>query len=348
MLLLTVSFSVFSCSKTERISENPDAKSKLLATPKLENGMLAFSDYASFENFISKIDAGADVDIPKFNSLLEVITEASRSEQENDDKINDLIDFDFPTSYQKVLNKDGKVKIGNEFVWYTQGKKYFIPSEDAELMTVASLERAGVKSLAVGKNIIGIQLNKTGNNVLSTNNSRFQGGEKIMSANNTISSIDIGVNGLDAKYQHEFYATAPAAGCRKYVHEIFTFFDGYYNVGGAVIYTAYAYLRIKLEWKTCSRSKWNLASEMRNITYSINGSAEAMNFSFGGYDPGPSFNLNSTTTSNGILSVLLAKRGGSGTMTNPYWRISMSGSISQHIIGDSPSNLWTNTGNPLW
>lgn len=81
--------------------------------------------------------------------------------------------------------------------------------------------------------------------------------------NGKANKIAIGINSLDARWQKEFYQDAPASGCRKYVHEIKTYADAFNAgdpiCGSSVTYYTSAYLRIKLEWKTCRRNSWNLS-----------------------------------------------------------------------------------------
>jgi hypothetical protein len=240
-----------------------------------------------------------------------------------------------PTSYQILLNEEGEIQVGDTIVWYNQGSKYYVAANDA-----AALQK--------------IKKNPS----LAVSTTKYSVTPIVKLGTPRTETIGFGLNDLNANYQKEFYAQAPAAGCRKYVHELKSFLDGWqeYNdpfCGYIVTYYSRLYMSLKLEWKTCSRTSWNPAGEARTLRWTLNkniylrgvrppcGTVQA-NIPFTGTEQSSTGNA----TSN--VDILLASHGGNSSSDDIYWEVSLSGSIYHHVNGDIQSNEWNHIGQPFF
>ncbi|HMR92223.1 MAG TPA: hypothetical protein PKC69_07905 [Chitinophagaceae bacterium] len=307
---------------------------------KVEDGRLVFENYNSFYETLNnlRLNRNKTRNLPEdtagFNSLGSEFAKVSLliGDSEVSSETNDLLSFGFPEEFLLVLNKEGEVQIGNEIIWYQNHNKFFISTADKDKLKEFKKNTDLVhKRVPAGSQVVDLNFNN--NSGVAVENLTY-----------------LGYGGsLDARHQREFVSQAPVHGRRKYVHEIITFFDGYYNTGTHLIWSTYITLRIKLEWKG---SKWRPASELRNINVSLSGTASVNTPGQGTYQLGPTINTNQSVQRNNDYLVPLAQFNGSGTLPgNARWQLNMWGTIYHHIVGDVTSNQWYNAGtssNPLW
>lgn len=333
----------FACKKD--ISDQDSAIDKTtkeeVKSPKEENGRLVFDSHENFYAFMDDLDGGKVTVNTNFFSLQKVFDKAAQEEDESDisPEIKDLQSFNFPSSFAKVLNSKGEVKIGNEIIWYHSGKKYFISiSNEPELENIKLVPEKIAKAYDAGSKLMPVN-------------------PEDISAEETNNRVTLAAGGaLDARHQREFNQVYPPnGGPRKYVHEIRTYTESYTsNVNSYNIVYRYAkvLLRIKMEWKT-SRGKWRPAGETRNVTINVTGNATMKNDGGSGYyTAGPEINQNYSLQVNSdhdvILGIYYVDTYGTGEV---QWQLDLWGTIYQHVVGDNVSNGWYNTGTasyPLW
>jgi hypothetical protein len=322
-----------SCKKSEITSTETlgqTEKQTLSAEPVIDNNRLVFSSHKEFYKFVDRIDnndpAVAVFLLNKkgFTSLYSRISAYNLTDEDMPESLNQYLEFGLPESFQKVLNSDGEIEIGNQIVWYHNGFKYFINKADkAKLNEIKNNPTAAdVEKISVGSKVIPVNtLNETG------------------------ARTWMGLaNGPDARHQREFWQNAPAAGNRKYVHEIQAYTDAYFD-GVFYVWNTRVILRIKMEWKG---KKWKPAGETREISYNLtcNNVLYAPPFA---YVIPPNAVLTGGATQSGDFQVMVAQANGSGTFGGGSgWDVELRGTIYQHVVGDSQSNEWFNTGNPLW
>jgi hypothetical protein len=237
-----------------------------------------------------------------------------------------------PVSHQVLLNRNGELKVGDKIVWYHLGKKYYA-NDEAQLKKIqANPQQAEAKDKYTFQDVDVKEAPKTEGNY--------------------------GVDFLDARYQKEFQAVAPGAGCRKYVHEIKGIVDGWYSYndpgcGSGVTFYVKLLLTIKLEWKNCRRTNWHAAGEQRTVYWNLNKNirlrnvvapctAWEVNLPFTGVEATGPF----STTSN--IDVVLGSYAGNSNRTDMYWEVSFSGNIYHSIDGDVLTNAWDHRGNPFF
>lgn len=320
--LLTSLFLTFTACKKDAVptAPVPDVQENSVS---VENGRLAFKTADDFYKYIDAVKPEASGKAG-FHSLYAAFNEAYGKpgiEPRLSPTLSDLTKFKFPASFLATLNEKGEVKIGDEIIWYHNGAKYFIPSGKAnEIESLKRTPEAIEKSLPVAS----AKLN---------------------------ARTTLGIDALDARHQREFWQVSSqwGEGWRKFVHEIDTYRDPYYQpFPGITGFNAYVYLRIKMEWKGCC--DWNPAGETRDVQINISGSAtiQGTTSPYGSYTTGPTFNHNISTTTSQNYEVLLAKYVGLGTVDSGSWQVDVNGSIYQYVQQDSPANAWTNSGIPLW
>ncbi|TWV91984.1 hypothetical protein [Chitinophaga pinensis] len=326
-LLVGVLFTFNACKKeTAAPVQTTTPEDKTTVT--VENGRLAFK---TTKDFYEHIDAATPDAAPAgFHTLYAALKEAY-GEPGKDKKpvlsatLTDLEAFNFPTAFLATLNEKGEVKVGDEIIWYHNGNKYFIPVTDE-----ASLETTKQKPERI-KKFIPTKVSLLG------------------------ARTQLDIRGLNARHQYAFQPTdrftgAPLTGsARKFVHEIYGTFDGYYDaLPGIKGYKAYIVLRLKMEWQGCC--DWNPnASEERTEIININGTATLLGISnnFGNYMAGPNFSISTQKVTRENWDVPLASYNGIGTLTNNNWEIELNGTITSYFNGDVDTNRWINTG-ALW
>lgn len=300
-------------------------------TVAVQNGRLAFK---STEEFYKYIDAATtDTKAANFKSLYAALREAQAPGKEPNlsATLQDLDKFNFPTSFLATLNENGEVKVGDEIIWYHDGVKYFIPaSSEANLAAIKQNPKAIEKNIPSFTKQVGVDHSQA----------------------NGRSTLDI--KGLDAKHQWPFFPRNGGVGLvgsdRKYVHEIYGSFDGYYDaLPGIKGYKAYLILRLKMEWK--GSKGWNAnASEERTENISVTGDATLPGISngLGQYTLGPTFNVNESRVTRENWDKTLVAYTGYGTLTNNNWSLEIRGTITSTFSGADDSGRWANIGDPLW
>jgi hypothetical protein len=333
-----------SCKKNEIESQPAPANDKADASIRYVNGRLVFENVAAFYKTMEQLDKSSTAEINRFEqtyrhaSFRNMINTAAEdytfTEAESDLR-------KLPQGLQTMLNKAGEVQIGDSIVWYNKNVKHYVAATDE-----AALQN--------------VKQHPTDATVRGGYGFRFDmpvkqniGGGK---GDDPIPSW-IGLNGTDARHQRQFWQNSPAAGWRKFVHEVGAFTDYYYqssNICGQPTYYYYTgcYLYIKMEWKGCCN--WKPAGENRVINYNLTCSGNSSVargcgiVDYLGFYTTPS----GSTVQNSQLNLTLGTSSGF-TVSNPsyypiYWSLNVEGTIYQYVVGDSQYNEWYNTGYPLW
>jgi hypothetical protein len=326
---LLLSGIVMTFNACKKGSEQPAIEQQENGTPKVENGRLAFKSNDDYYNYIESVNSTTTAKTG-FRSLREALN-ASYKHKDSDPGLSptlaDLDKFGFPAGYLATLNEKGEVKIGDQVIWYHDGKKYYIPaSEEANLETI----KQSPAQIQNAHPYITIKL--------ANENAR----------------ADLGNTGLDARNQWPFTPLSeingqPLVGSqRKYVHEIYAKYDYSGNEGGVNIYRASVILRLKMEWRGCC--DWNAnASEERSENVAVSGTAALPGMSrWSSYISGPTFNVTldrPSTRENIDITLVTAEVVGT---VPPTWNVDMTGTITSNFIGSTPaSGRWVNSGN-LW
>lgn len=233
----------------------------------------------------------------------------------------------YSDALKTLLNKDSEFELGSSIIWFHEGKLYSFSKNDED--KISSLKKTPDKLNCIGT----IRVSAVGQN-------------------DGLKSINLNLNALDGRNQKTFFqqyyqpcgGTLQAVnGDRKYVHEIYDESTAISTPPYGAIYTSYLHLRIKLEYK--GSKYWKPAGEQRTITLNVTGTAQ--------WVPTTILQQISLTGSNysytcsGNKDFVIASVQGYGAVTNPYWIVSLSGSIYQKVNGDITSNGWTNSG-ILW
>ncbi len=332
-VVLLTAITLFSCKK-EKLDSVAAAKEKgkipEIQNPVVENNRMVFSSHDAFYKFVDAIDNNDPAVSEKlerlqgFTSLYNRIKTYDLSEEELPASLNSYLEFGLPESFQRVLNAEGEVIIGDQLVWYNNSYKYFInKAESGKLQSIKeNPDASDVRKTKVGKELTPV-------NFKNADQARVWMGL---------------ANGPDARHQREFWQNAPSAGNRKYVHEIQAYTDSYFD---RIFYqwNSRVILRIKMEWRG---KKWKPAGETRQISYNLTSSNVFYGPPFGYLIPANT-TFTDNVTQSGDVSRMVAQAAGSGTFgSGSGWSIELSGTIYQHVVGDVQSNEWYNTGNPLW
>ncbi|WP_146616121.1 hypothetical protein [Chitinophaga dinghuensis] len=321
ILGLTTVLFASSCSK-KNTSLAPEKIPSVQGTkdPIVDHGRLFFSSQADYVEFIKRNFRKKMQDQLGFISLNSTLRSLSDKVPVSAE-IKDLRDFGFPAELLSILNEHGEMRIGNDIIWYHNGKKYYIPVVDEERLSVIK-EQPGL--IAQSFDARQIKLQTTDPNGKS----------------------DLGLTATDSRYIKEFFLWGNVH--TRFVHEVTGFIENT-NVG---TWIAYSVIRLKLEWKDCC--KWNPATSMRDISVNLTGSANLYNGTGtlptnGFYIMGPSVAINETDVSNSDYVLTLAAVEGRGSLlSGSHWTLRLDGSIYQYAQNDYLTNAWTNTGTPLW
>lgn len=332
-VLLLAAITLYSCKKEQSDSVSTSKENEKISevqNPVVENSRMVFSSHDAFYKFVDAIDNNDPAigeklrRIQGFTSLYDRIKSYDLSENELPASLNNYLEFGLPESFQRVLNADGEVIIGDQLVWYYNSYKYYInKAESGKLQVVKeNPDVTDVRKTKVGKELAPV-------NIKSTDQARVWMGL---------------TNGPDARHQREFWQYAPAAGNRKYVHEIQAYTDTYFD-GVFYQWNSRVILRIKMEWRG---KRWQPAGETRQISYNLTSSNVFYGPPFGYLIPANT-TFTGNVTQSGDVSRMVAQAAGSGTFgSGNGWSIELSGTIYQHVVGDVQSNEWYNTGYPLW
>jgi hypothetical protein len=333
-----------SCKKDSFTQDTGTAKVEI--TLSKANGRLVFPDVPSFYKTLERLDKTTPAELDKFeqqygfSSFRSSIAKAGVTHNYTAAE-EDLAML--PPGIQTVLNSTGEVQIGDDLVWYAGGTKYYAEKKDEALM--ARIKQNPEICTKKGKYTV-TPVKPAGNSTQPPAN---------INEGHTPNTIYI-TNGADARHQREFWQNSPAAGWRKYVHEVAAYTDYSYvasNTCGQATYYYYTgcYLYIKLEWRG---TKWRPAGESREINYNLtcSGSTSVARgcgiVDYLGFNTTPS----GSTVQNSQLNLTLAGFSGYTVSNSAYypigWAINIEGTIYQHVVGDSQYNEWYNTGYPLW
>jgi len=325
ILILAIPFALFSCRKDVN-----STNSENIPELQVQNNRMVFRDLATLDHKIAEFDKNGmqasmefKKQFPGFKNLGELLENAAEN--------HELRKFGFPHYMLSILNESGEFQVGDTIVAYLKGYKYYIPGNDEAILNRIRTDGSFAESysLRAKAGVMPVTLRST--------------------SQEAVSSVNLGLSsGVDARHQLQFWAQAPAAGWRKYVHEIQSYYDNWVNGAGCngYVWRSRLYLRMKLEWKG---SDWQPAGETRNINYSVGG---AVNLMISGTSTAVDtyiINSSGNVTQNYDQVVLLGMFDNQTRCPQGLnLRVSISGSIYQHIVGDAQVNEWNNTGNPLW
>lgn len=314
ILSITLAMIILSCNNNV---ENPSPNLKLSKNNDLQvvDNRVVFKDFETFSIYLKKLTVQPNLDYLKdqYVSLGEALETKSNSTNYN--YLKKIESSDFPEYYKIIFNSDGEFQIGNTIVWFDGKIKHFIDKK--ENLNKIKLNPSLSKKFVEVKSI---KIEKTPNYRVSNPN-------------------------YDARHQHEFYPL-PAGGLHKYVHELHSYLDTYYN-GFNYQTMGVLELRVKLEWYGSSSHQWKDSGESRQISVNISGNVQLWgNGNLLGTEPFSVYY--SDTRNNNFLAYGFYNFGA----TNPYTiSISpeLSGNISQTMWSNS-GNYWynANSGNPLW
>jgi hypothetical protein len=328
LFVLSFSLSFYSCKKDNNSTEisRVPLEQKIDNSPSILNGRLVFNSHEQYYEFISKIGKRDFSKIeqldnnPSFVSLYSVLKQQSQY-QLLPSNLQDYEDMGLPQPYQKVLNKNGEVVIGNDIIWYTKNRKYFITYLDEKKL--AKVKANPDNNLAT--------YTKVGCDIVSQKNT----------SPNESQRTNLGTSGYTANWQLQFWQYAPAAGWRKYVHGIQAYTDTWSSGWSSMLV-----LNVKMEWKG---KRWQPAGETRDIALNLTMSNFFYTPSQFTYSIWPAVSINNTYRQAGDLSLILGEAQGYGALTSPSgWSAEISGTIYQHVVGDVQGNEWYNTATPLW
>jgi hypothetical protein len=334
------------------ISDNPERvveRSEL----RVEQGRLVFNDFEHFLQVAEQLDGLSEEELDQWEhskgiaSLRSALKQYYADSSELiDEKLEGLASFNFPKTFQSLINTDGECRLGDDLIWYHDGLKHYVPNADEALL--AQIKTNPALSAITAK------AGATTEDVASETN-----------------RVTLGANSLDARHQWEFwqysYYGYPNRGRRKYVHEIVTYSEqntlyeickkkGCYKCEVELCPVSYyfystAFVRIKMEWRG---KRWRPAGENREILYNL-----ALEGILRVWDGGALVytNTNSYFASRPLFIgrdtyVTIASFSGSGpTWISDglfiRWELDVSGNIQQRVVGDSNSP-WNNQGFPLW
>ncbi|NLW30400.1 MAG: hypothetical protein GXY77_02975 [Fibrobacter sp.] len=238
----------------------------------------------------------------------------------------------YSDAFRTVLNTNSEFEIGDSIIWFYLGNLYAVSKhEEKKLLEIQHNPEAFE---AVG--CVEIHL-------VTPNNE------------DALNKVNLGFSGLDARNQYQFTQQSyhpcngtwkQLVGRRKYVHEIYAQSVAIKLMDNITQINSQLYLRIKLEFRN-SKGKWRAAGEHRNIDINVSGSAQLTSCSSKAISLNASFNCSGDQTiylsSNSFLwpSDITSAKG----VTN--WKVSLNGTIYQHVRGDNNSNAWVNSG-VLW
>lgn len=323
LLCLVCSFCMWTACR-KNITPTPDMPAVTASQePTVENGRLVFKDHTAYHDYISTVNP-QQADKTGFLSLYTALLTKVKALSP---VLTDLQQFDFPAGFMAALNEKGEVRIGDEIIWYHQGRKYFIPASDENSLEEIKANPAAITKSAVSKRVILQPPAPLGCRTILNNPDD------------------------DARHQQEsFRQSRQNSGERKYVHEIITFPDSYWS-NGLPYYVARLTLRVKPEWKG---SQGDAAGEIREVTVNVTGVARYFNdfgtpATPGSYRGGPAISHHSRATVKDTYEAELGRFTGNGVeSTGSHWDLEITGEIVQQVHGDLPVNTRINYGNPLW
>ncbi len=309
---------------------------------KTQNGRLVFENNEAFYKTMEALDKSNDETRLNFEKKHDYTSFRNAMSNAGEDYAFSIAEtelMNMPPSIQSVLNSKGEVQVGSDIIWYNNGTKYYVPESDEQQMELIKQNPA----IATKKSSYFLKFSKPKNDLAPA------------SGGITPNWVYLS-NSADARHQYEFWQYYPAAGNRKYVHELGVYTDYYYvapNTCGQASYNYYTgcYLYIKMEWRG---RKWKPAGETREINYNINCSGSTSVGRGCGIVDYLGFSVNpvASTTSNGTYTITMSVFSGITVSNSGYypigWSVNVEGNIYHHVVGDIAGNGWNNTGYPLW
>lgn len=302
-----IGFIILSCTK--EVSTTTPASTP----PSTTNDRLVFKNFKEYYDTYLML--------AKFNSKEELSYWAQSKNHSTLLESSDSTIVIYSDVLKTILNKDSEFELGDSIVLFNNGDLYAYSKNESNQITFKNSPEKYKKIGSISVRILDGSIFRT---------------------------VLLYVNTLNANNQHEFvqHSYQPCGGSktwadgnRKYVHEILD--ESTITYPGPVYYSS-LYLRIKLEYKV---SRWRPASEQRSIILNnIQGSALWYPGGFGGnYGP-----INTSVTCwSGDAYVFLRSAVGADPWDTPYWLVSMTGTITHHVMGDDTNPAWVNGPN-LW
>ena len=223
-----------------------------------------------------------------------------------------------------VLNKDGEVLIGDTLVWYARnGKKHFILNKDESELNRIRLDPSQSKLMA----------SYTARPIKNSSKSGIQNRAP--------------VHDLDARYQHEWNWRGDSNWRRKFVNELYVWWD-------ASHYHSQIFIRIKDErWASIGwfQYDWRPTQDTRIIAYNLTASATLLGGHIYYYGGGPTewtYSGSNYMQTNSDYQIFIAQDNYIYQQYNDDWSIEVSGNIYQWLPNDYPYNAWEINGFPLW
>jgi hypothetical protein len=332
-----------SCKKEPFQKENP-VQASLAEGIRTANGRLVFKDNEAFYKTMEVLDKSNDetrVNFEKKPGFISFRNAINNVAEDHAYSVAETELMNMPPAIQLMLNSNGEVQVGNDIIWYNNGTKYYVPETDAAQLE--KIKQNPDMAAAAKKSSYFLKFSKP-----KSNTGTSSGG--------IVPNWVYLSNSADARHQREFWQNSPAAGNRKYVHELGVYTDYYYvapNTCGQATYSYYTgcYLYIKMEWRG---RRWKPAGETREINYNINCSGSTSVARGCGIVDNFGFNVNpvANTTSNGTYTITMFTFSNLTVSNSGYypigWSVNVEGTIYQHVVGDVTSNEWYNTGYPLW
>jgi hypothetical protein len=287
-----------SCTKeTTKIVPNEAAKSDRLI-------FRDFKEYLSTTSMLSRISSTTDLQLWAQERGHSTLLSDTSSTLAN-----------YPPALRTILNKDSEFQMGDSIVWFNKGNFY-----------TYSRESTNTKDLKSNPNLYKISGSVT-TSILNSSSARTT----------TILS-----NSVHAEFQYQFtqHAYQPCGGSityadgnRKFISELADVTTNYGTSYGNILY-----LRIKLEWKG---SSWKEASEQRDITYNFDGTIQYwVGQNYTNLLPLHTSGVFSCATGNpysGNLWIPEQDQYGASLWGVPHWVVNLSGTVTQHVLGDTNS-----------
>ncbi len=225
---------------------------------------------------------------------------------------------------QGILNTENKFKLDDKTIWFDDGKFYELDNEE-EMAT----EKSNFKDLKEVGSVSQIPLSYSSDDILEktvpiANQYQFR---KQRYIENCGSGAVQGSSPRAFKYVHEAFAEYLVTGFQ-------------HNYG--------LWLRVKLEYNY-KRNRWRPSGEKREISINLTNTSFLTNYFGTNYSIGNGAQNNRTITFSSSCDsdkqIFLNSVSALGLIPNSFWSINVSGTITEKMVGDVPSNRWRDTVN---
>lgn len=307
ILFLLVGLVIISCSK------------ELITNTKSQNDRLQFK---SLQAFIKNYE-----ELTKMTSKEELSLWAQSKNHSTLLNSDDPIVESYSFALQTILNKESEFLLNDSIIWFDNGTMFALAKKDD--VNYSLLKKNPERCKIIG----------------------YITSERLGSDSGRLKSVNLYNGNINSQNQKQFIqqyyqpcggVRSNVVGDRKYVHEIrATFVHDPANT----MWTGTVYLKIKLEWKG-SKNVWKPAGEMRSINVDVYGNTVWIQGPLESYTE-PFSILKSYTCSGDQEITIRQMNNNTSVNTNPYYQVSMYGSIYQKVNGDITTNGWTNSGT-LW